>query len=162
MFASKGACTLANCSSAAQRNYYHVEITANHGKGANPHRTISQLPMEESVFGSALDLASVCKFDRADSKEDEGRSGLVVGSRPRDRRVAFRNPIPLKIRRVWGLLHAKSYGSVQTSSRWCGAEVWRGGCQLGCRPRHLTAVQNYEVRPCVASKRDVNLTSTLG
>ncbi|GFY16398.1 hypothetical protein TNCV_2350411 [Trichonephila clavipes] len=31
----------------------------------------------------------------------------------------------------------------QTSSRWCGSR--RGGCQLRCRPRHLTMVQNDEV-----------------
>ncbi|GBO24807.1 hypothetical protein AVEN_180117-1 [Araneus ventricosus] len=36
------------------------------------------------------------------------------------------------------------------SPRWCGVEVWRGGCQLRCRPRHLTEVQNYEVRPKIA------------
>ncbi|GFT95887.1 uncharacterized protein TNCV_312261 [Trichonephila clavipes] len=34
----------------------------------------------------------------------------------------------------------------QTSSRWCGVVVRRGGCHLRCRPRHLTMVQNYEVR----------------
>ncbi|GFS60081.1 uncharacterized protein TNCV_2833001 [Trichonephila clavipes] len=34
----------------------------------------------------------------------------------------------------------------QTSSRWCGVVVKRGGCQLRCRPRHLTMVQNYVVR----------------
>ncbi|GFY12081.1 uncharacterized protein TNCV_4975811 [Trichonephila clavipes] len=32
------------------------------------------------------------------------------------------------------------------SSRWCGVVVRRGGCQLRCRPRHLTMVQNYVVR----------------
>ncbi|GBM67829.1 hypothetical protein AVEN_158129-1 [Araneus ventricosus] len=50
----------------------------------------------------------------------------------------------------------------QMSSRRCDAEVWREGCQLGCRNSHLTAVQNYEVRPKysprVASKRDLNIT----
>ncbi|GBM71090.1 hypothetical protein AVEN_146305-1 [Araneus ventricosus] len=29
----------------------------------------------------------------------------------------------------------------QTSSRWCGAEVWRRECRFRCRPHHLTAVQ---------------------
>ncbi|GBN24100.1 hypothetical protein AVEN_4056-1 [Araneus ventricosus] len=38
-----------------------------------------------------------------------GRGGLVVRSQPRDRKVEARNPIPLKIRCVWGPLHAKSY-----------------------------------------------------
>ncbi|GBN36750.1 hypothetical protein AVEN_29507-1 [Araneus ventricosus] len=40
--------------------------------------------------------------------------------------------------------------SGQTSSRWCGVEAWRRGCQLRCRPRHLSAFQNYEVRPKIA------------
>ncbi|GFS83573.1 hypothetical protein TNCV_1657871 [Trichonephila clavipes] len=31
----------------------------------------------------------------------------------------------------------------QASSRWCGSQE-RGSCQLRCRPRHLTMVQNYE------------------
>ncbi|GFY13096.1 hypothetical protein TNCV_666581 [Trichonephila clavipes] len=34
----------------------------------------------------------------------------------------------------------------QTSYRWWGVEVRRGGCQLRCRPRHLTMAQNYEFR----------------
>ncbi|GFX37822.1 uncharacterized protein TNCV_3116701 [Trichonephila clavipes] len=34
----------------------------------------------------------------------------------------------------------------ETSSRWCGVVVRRGRCQLRCRPRHLTMVQNYVVR----------------
>ncbi|GBN41817.1 hypothetical protein AVEN_217051-1, partial [Araneus ventricosus] len=34
-----------------------------------------------------------------------------------------RNPIPLKIRRVLGLLDAKSYVGGQTSSRWYGARI---------------------------------------
>ncbi|GFU63082.1 uncharacterized protein TNCV_4123221 [Trichonephila clavipes] len=33
----------------------------------------------------------------------------------------------------------------ETSSRSCGVVVRRGGCQLRCRPRHLTIVQNYVV-----------------
>ncbi|GBL89088.1 hypothetical protein AVEN_255225-1 [Araneus ventricosus] len=47
-----------------------------------------------------------------------------------------------RFRRVLGLLHVKSYVGSQTSSRWRGAEVWRG-CQLRRRPRHLIVVQNY-------------------
>ncbi|GBN61408.1 hypothetical protein AVEN_63343-1 [Araneus ventricosus] len=38
-----------------------------------------------------------------------GHGGLVVRSRHRDRKVSAFNPIPLKIRHVLGLLHAKSY-----------------------------------------------------
>ncbi|GBL59936.1 hypothetical protein AVEN_201551-1, partial [Araneus ventricosus] len=44
------------------------------------------------------------------------------------------------------LEHVKS-DEGQTSSRWCGAEAWIGRYQRRCRPRHLTGVQNYEVRP---------------
>ncbi|GBN11805.1 hypothetical protein AVEN_47113-1 [Araneus ventricosus] len=42
------------------------------------------------------------------------------------------------------LVHVKSRWG-QMSSCCCGAEVWRGGCQLRYRPHHLTAVQNYKV-----------------
>ncbi|GBN23832.1 hypothetical protein AVEN_267269-1 [Araneus ventricosus] len=36
------------------------------------------------------------------------------------------NQVPLKISRIWGLLHVKSYVGGQTLSCYCGAEVWRG------------------------------------
>ncbi|GBM07910.1 hypothetical protein AVEN_102374-1, partial [Araneus ventricosus] len=62
----------------------------------------------------------------------------------------------------------------QTPSRWCGAEVWRGVCQIRRRPRHVTAVQNEEVSPKIAfmllqngtsrqsrSKRDPTRTRSL-
>ncbi|GBM68770.1 hypothetical protein AVEN_97905-1 [Araneus ventricosus] len=46
-------------------------------------------------------------------------------------------------------LHAKSYAVAKRPPL-----VWRGslerGCQLRCRPRHLTVVQNYLVRPKIA------------
>ncbi|GBM14188.1 hypothetical protein AVEN_61004-1 [Araneus ventricosus] len=42
-----------------------------------------------------------------------------------------RNPPPPKIRRAWGLLHAKSYA---VSSGWCGAEAWRGTASPGVVP----------------------------
>ncbi|GFT86186.1 hypothetical protein TNCV_3257671 [Trichonephila clavipes] len=29
---------------------------------------------------------------------------------------------------------------------WCGVEVRRGSCYVRCRPRHLSMVQNDEVR----------------
>ncbi|GBN03008.1 Techylectin-5A [Araneus ventricosus] len=54
----------------------------------------------------------------------EHRGGPVVRWWPRNWRFQVRNPIPLKIRRVLGLLHAKSYVGGQTSSRWCGAIIW--------------------------------------
>ncbi|GFV36138.1 uncharacterized protein TNCV_336691 [Trichonephila clavipes] len=53
--------------------------------------------------------------------------------------------VPLKIRRV-GQRCTLNLSKAETSSRWCGVVVRRGGCQLRCRPRHLTMVQNYVVR----------------
>ncbi|GFS98508.1 hypothetical protein TNCV_3478891 [Trichonephila clavipes] len=50
----------------------------------------------------------------------------------------------------------------QTSSRWCGVVVRRVGYLLRCRPRHLTLVQNFEVRrqnPRAAEQCDVNIHS---
>ncbi|GFU72313.1 uncharacterized protein TNCV_1136421 [Trichonephila clavipes] len=58
--------------------------------------------------------------------------------------VTGSNPVPLKTRRV-GQRCTLNLSRAETSSRWCGV-VRRGGCQLRCRPRHLTMVQNYVVR----------------
>ncbi|GFX41265.1 hypothetical protein TNCV_2219631 [Trichonephila clavipes] len=52
---------------------------------------------------------------------------------------------PLKTHHVEKLMNVPSVGA-QTSSRWCGVEVKRVGCQLKGRPRHLTMVQNDEIR----------------
>ncbi|GFV23783.1 uncharacterized protein TNCV_959771 [Trichonephila clavipes] len=57
--------------------------------------------------------------------------------------VTSSNPVPLKTRRV--VMHVK-LSRAETSSRWCGVVVRRGECQLRCRPRLLTIVQNYVVR----------------
>ncbi|GFX04330.1 uncharacterized protein TNCV_3974781 [Trichonephila clavipes] len=48
-------------------------------------------------------------------------------------------PVPLKTRRV-GQRCSLNLSRAQTSFRWCDVEVRRGGCQLRCRPRHLTMV----------------------
>ncbi|GFS92905.1 uncharacterized protein TNCV_1162761 [Trichonephila clavipes] len=59
--------------------------------------------------------------------------------------VTSSSPVPLKTRRV-GQRCTLNLSRAETSSRWCGVVVRRGGCQLRCRPRHLTMVQNYVVR----------------
>ncbi|GFS80811.1 uncharacterized protein TNCV_1334411 [Trichonephila clavipes] len=59
--------------------------------------------------------------------------------------VTGSSPVPLKTRRV-GQRRTLNLSRAETSSRWCGVVVRRGGCQLRCRPRHLTMVQNYVVR----------------
>ncbi|GFT25881.1 hypothetical protein TNCV_1518401 [Trichonephila clavipes] len=53
------------------------------------------------------------------------------------------SPVPLKTRRV-GERGTLNLSRAQTSSCWSGEVVKRA--QLKCRPRHLTMVQNYEVR----------------
>ncbi|GFY33007.1 uncharacterized protein TNCV_2877561 [Trichonephila clavipes] len=55
------------------------------------------------------------------------------------------SPVPLKTRRV-GQRCTLNLSRAETSSRWWGVVVRKGGCQLRCRPRHLTMVQNYVVR----------------
>ncbi|GFY18967.1 transposable element Tcb2 transposase [Trichonephila clavipes] len=59
--------------------------------------------------------------------------------------VTGSSPVPLKTRRV-GQRCTLNLSRAETSSRWCGVVVRRGECQLRCRPRHLTRVQNYVVR----------------
>ncbi|GFV77029.1 uncharacterized protein TNCV_690991 [Trichonephila clavipes] len=59
--------------------------------------------------------------------------------------VTSSSPVPLKTHRV-GQRCTLNLSRVETSSRWCGVVVRRGRCQLRCRPRHLTMVQNYVVR----------------
>ncbi|GFU59706.1 uncharacterized protein TNCV_3186691 [Trichonephila clavipes] len=53
------------------------------------------------------------------------------------------SPVLLKNRRVRERC-TLNLSRAQMSSRWSGVVVKRG--QLKCRPRHLTMVQNYEVR----------------
>ncbi|GFW91784.1 uncharacterized protein TNCV_3400441 [Trichonephila clavipes] len=55
------------------------------------------------------------------------------------------SPVPLKTHRV-GQRCTLNLSRAKPSSRWCGVVVRRGWCQLRCRPRHLTMVQNYVVR----------------
>ncbi|GFT03301.1 uncharacterized protein TNCV_2984861 [Trichonephila clavipes] len=59
--------------------------------------------------------------------------------------VTSSSPVPLKTRRV-GQRCTLNLSRAEMSSRWCGVVVRRGRCQLRCRPRHLTMVQNYVVR----------------
>ncbi|GFW72949.1 uncharacterized protein TNCV_830721 [Trichonephila clavipes] len=74
-----------------------------------------------------------------------GRGSLVVKVSDRGWHVTSSSPVPLKTRRV-GARCTLNLLRAQTSSRWCGVVVRRGVCQLRYRPRHLTMVQNYEVR----------------
>ncbi|GFU60302.1 uncharacterized protein TNCV_3404461 [Trichonephila clavipes] len=71
--------------------------------------------------------------------------------------VTGSSPVPLKTRRV-GQRCTLNLSRAETSSRWCG--VRRRRCQLRCRPRHLTMVQNDVAQsPRVAEQCDVTIQS---
>ncbi|GBO02831.1 hypothetical protein AVEN_205517-1 [Araneus ventricosus] len=62
---------------------------------------------------------------------------------------------------ILGLLYGKSYLVGQTSSQWCGAEVWRGVVSSGVVlvfSSRLKVIDPSQNSPRVASKRDVNIT----
>ncbi|GFY34133.1 uncharacterized protein TNCV_2504361 [Trichonephila clavipes] len=73
-----------------------------------------------------------------------GCGSLVVKVLDYGWRVMSSSPVSLKTRRVEQRC-TLNLSRAQTSSLWCDLVVRRGGCQLKCRPRHLTMVQNYEV-----------------
>ncbi|GFT63290.1 hypothetical protein TNCV_1565981 [Trichonephila clavipes] len=74
--------------------------------------------------------------------------------------VMSSSPIPLKTRRVGAAMHDKSVESWKRPP--VGVVVREGWCQLRCRSRHLTMVQNYvgpSQSPRVAEQCDVNIHS---
>ncbi|GFY23223.1 uncharacterized protein TNCV_3764621 [Trichonephila clavipes] len=127
--------------------------------------SISSPGFEPSPYGTAVSTANHCtgwatrKFESSIPITTTSTFRLSVRSRPtsvaavaewyRYRTVACfvtgSSPVPLKTRRV-GQRCTLNLSRAETSSRWCGVVVRRGGCQLRCRPRHLTMVQNYVVR----------------
>ncbi|GBN35364.1 hypothetical protein AVEN_225762-1 [Araneus ventricosus] len=86
----------------------------------------------------------------------KGRGGLVAGSR-----FQVRNPIPLKIHRVWGPLHAKSY---VVAKRPPVGVTWKFGEGVPTQVSSKTSDRGSKLRvpsqnrPRVASKREVNIT----
>ncbi|GBM03515.1 hypothetical protein AVEN_95408-1 [Araneus ventricosus] len=78
------------------------------------------------------------------------RGGLVARPRPWGRRAPCSRPDSTEDPPCMGPVARQIIRSGQISSRWCGVEAWRGGCQFSRRPRHLTLVQNYEVRLKIA------------
>ncbi|GBM82901.1 hypothetical protein AVEN_230468-1 [Araneus ventricosus] len=85
----------------------------------------------------------ICKY----SASSKGRGGPVVRSRLWGHRPPGSKPASTKDLPCMGLLHAKSY--VEAKRLPVGV-AWKlgEGCQRRCR--HLTVVQNYEVRPKIA------------
>ncbi|GFT00090.1 uncharacterized protein TNCV_1672281 [Trichonephila clavipes] len=92
------------------------------------------------------------------------KNAAVVAKWSRYRIVAglVTSSSPLKTRRV-GKRCTLNLPRAQASSRWCGVVVRRGMCQLRCRPRHLSMVQNDVVRrqkpSCCWTQCDVNIHS---
>ncbi|GBM73321.1 hypothetical protein AVEN_246383-1 [Araneus ventricosus] len=76
---------------------------------------------------------------------NQGRGGLVVRFRPESRRVSSSKLYFTEEPSHIGSVASKIIRSGQMLSRWCGVEVQSELCQLRCRPRYLTAVQNYEI-----------------
>ncbi|GBL68737.1 hypothetical protein AVEN_133381-1, partial [Araneus ventricosus] len=58
-----------------------------------------------------------------------GRGGLVVGSRPRNRRAAGSKPDSTEDPPCMGPV--ANHTQWPKSFRWCGSEVWRGGASSG-------------------------------
>ncbi|GFT34862.1 uncharacterized protein TNCV_3878761 [Trichonephila clavipes] len=82
---------------------------------------------------------------RQKNSTKQERAAVAQWSRSYDRHVMSSSPVPLKTLRVRQQC-TLNLSRVEMSSRWCGVVVRRGRCQLRCRPRHLTMVQNYVVR----------------
>ncbi|GFU55374.1 uncharacterized protein TNCV_200361 [Trichonephila clavipes] len=82
-------------------------------------------------------------FKDAVFQEDCGNPVVKVSDH--GRHVMSLIPVPLKTRRV-GKRCNLNLSRAEMSTSWCGVVVRRGGCQLRCRLRHLTMVQNFVVR----------------
>ncbi|GBM30663.1 hypothetical protein AVEN_203326-1 [Araneus ventricosus] len=76
--------------------------------------------------------------------------------------LRVRNPIPLKLRRVWGLLHVKSYVAAKrppVGVAWKfeeGVPVQMSSSSSDCGSKLRGPSQNS---PRVASKRNINITN---
>ncbi|GFX38119.1 gag_pre-integrs domain-containing protein [Trichonephila clavipes] len=118
-------------------DYYDDEDDFDRVKDSLTSRLVSKARTETPSTSEKPDVSS------------DNRSVAAVDEWYRYRTVACfvtgSSPVPLKTRRV-GQRCTLNLSRAETSSRWCGVVVRRGGCQLRCRPRHLTVVQNYVVR----------------
>ncbi|GFV45025.1 uncharacterized protein TNCV_907721 [Trichonephila clavipes] len=71
-------------------------------------------------------------------------SRLIAGDSGLRRHVMCSNPSTIKdLPNREADASKNSQGS--NSSRWCGMVVFKGECQLRCRPRHVSVVRIYEV-----------------
>ncbi|GFY02881.1 uncharacterized protein TNCV_3507611 [Trichonephila clavipes] len=96
-------------------------------------------PSLNGVSSVALGLELVTRQLRVTAVAEWSRYRIEAGI------VTNSSPVRLKTHRV-GERYTLNLSRAQTSSRWFGVVVRRGGCQLRCHPRHLTMVHNYVVR----------------
>ncbi|GFX35474.1 retrovirus-related Pol polyprotein from transposon 17.6 [Trichonephila clavipes] len=75
----------------------------------------------------------------------EREAFAIVWSLKSLKHVMSSSPVPPKTRRV-GQRCTLNMSRAEKFSLWCGVVVRRGGCQLRCRSRHLTTVQNDVIR----------------
>ncbi|GFT82556.1 uncharacterized protein TNCV_1633581 [Trichonephila clavipes] len=116
----------------------HLSITYS---GFEPEPIRLQTESHEHHTGSTAFLPSACPNLFVAAVAEWYRYRIVACL------VTSWSPVPLvpDTRRV-GQRCTLNLSRAETSSLWCGEVVRRGRCQLGCRPRHLTLVQNYVVR----------------
>ncbi|GFV56691.1 uncharacterized protein TNCV_4651871 [Trichonephila clavipes] len=101
---------------------------------------------KEKVICSSCGLDIYHPYDV--TLDDPLRAAVAQWSRfwiTHGRHVISSSSLTIKINRV-GQRRTLNLSRPETSSRWCGVVVRRGGCQLRCQTRHLTLVQNYVVR----------------
>ncbi|GFV24204.1 uncharacterized protein TNCV_2632081 [Trichonephila clavipes] len=131
----------------------HSLLNKNLHKGPNCHPHILELLLRfrknPVVFTADVKSAfprikldfSDQDFTRFFRTDNWGCGNPVVKVSDHGRYVMSSSPVPLKTHRV-GQRYTLNLSRAETSSRWCAVVVRRGECQLRCRPRHLTMVQN--------------------
>ncbi|GFV56273.1 uncharacterized protein TNCV_106291 [Trichonephila clavipes] len=116
---------------------------SNHRMFANLHRHLYEYL---SLRGNGTtDLPGTAKLATFVHRCHQGCGSPEVRVSDHGRRVMSSSPVPLKTRQV-GQRCTLNMSRAETSFRWCGVVVRRGGCQFRCRPPQLTMVQNYVVR----------------
>ncbi|GBN15492.1 hypothetical protein AVEN_21399-1 [Araneus ventricosus] len=107
-----------------------------------------------------MSSSNFCILRTRESKK-EAMTVQVLRCPPQNWRAPSWKPDSWGYISVLGLLHAISYVGHPTSSRWCAAEVWRGGASSGVVPsydRGSKLRDPSQNSPRVVSKRVVNIT----
>ncbi|GFY32125.1 hypothetical protein TNCV_2622621 [Trichonephila clavipes] len=101
------------------------------------------MPVAHETLIPASLIVSRHGFEKNNGTENE----LFVHS-PRRPILTGRDSLVVKVTASWLACHEFQHGTPEgpPCRSACCVEVKRGRCQLRCRPRHLTMVQNYEAR----------------